>query len=168
MGGVHFFELFSTSWKVRLAFACPYARTGKTERGRRQPSLKSTHLPFLHTFPSRFLKKTQNSSPGSSTSRSRLKSRLTSLDPDSSAEKSQNYDQGKEKFCIHSQPSPTLLYQLRQGWTTSGSSMPLSSTYQMLKLKLGPHDSNGTAGEERRQKWATRIQTRALSAPRSS
>ncbi len=38
----------------------------------------------------------------------------------------------------------TLLYQLRQGWTTSGSSMPCNSIYQMLKLKLGPHDIRGT------------------------
>lgn len=38
----------------------------------------------------------------------------------------------------------TLLYQLRQGWTTSGSSMPCSSMYQILKLKLGPHDIRGT------------------------
>lgn len=39
---------------------------------------------------------------------------------------------------------PTLLYQFRQGCTISGSSMPLSSTYQMLKLKLGPQDKSGT------------------------
>lgn len=44
-------------------------------------------------------------------------------------------------------PVLTLLYQLRQGCTTSGSSMPCSSMYQMLKLKLGPQDIRGTAGK---------------------
>lgn len=43
----------------------------------------------------------------------------------------------------------TLLYQLRQGWTTSGSSIPCSSMYQMLKLKLGPQDIRGTVAQER-------------------
>lgn len=42
------------------------------------------------------------------------------------------------------QVRPTLLYQLRQGCTTSGSSIPCSSMYQMLKLKLGPQDIRGT------------------------
>lgn len=53
--------------------------------------------------------------------------------------------------------SPTLLYQLRQGCTTSGSSMPLSSTYQMLKLKLGPQDKSGTLGREKNRKKKKKI-----------
>jgi len=30
--------------------------------------------------------------------------------------------------------------------------MPLSSTYQMLKLKLGPHDKSGTWRRKKRKK----------------
>jgi len=43
------------------------------------------------------------------------------------------------KYMLH-----TTLYQLRHGRTRSGLSQPLSSTYQMLKLKLAPHDCRGT------------------------
>lgn len=48
------------------------------------------------------------------------------------------------QFQSSNQRVPTLLYQLRQGCTTSGSSIPCSSMYQMLKLKLGPQDIRGT------------------------
>lgn len=50
----------------------------------------------------------------------------------------------------------TLLYQLRQGWTTSGSSMPCNSIYQMLKLKLGPHDIRGTVHNQPNTQTASR------------
>lgn len=49
----------------------------------------------------------------------------------------------------------TLLYQLRQGCTTSGSSIPCSSMYQMLKLKLGPQDIRGT--KKKREKTHTNV-----------
>lgn len=47
---------------------------------------------------------------------------------------------------------PTLLYQLRQGCTTSGSSIPCSSMYQMLKLKLGPQDIRGTEAQRKKRR----------------
>lgn len=48
-------------------------------------------------------------------------------------------------------PSITSVNHLRAGCTIVSLSWPCISMYQMLKLKLGPHDNNGTMQQEHSQ-----------------